>query len=133
MACLFFPKQLLNTHQTCILFISKNLIMKKFFVTAFIMLLCLNTITALAEDKNAIKARVENMTDEQKEARYAQMKLRVAEIRDMDKSSLTKLEKKALRKELKEMNQEAKAAGKSGIYISISGLVIIILLLILLL
>ena len=73
------------------------------------------------------------MTDEQKEARYAQMKLRVAEIRDMDKSSLTKLEKKALRKELKEMNQEAKAAGKSGIYISISGLVIIILLLILLL
>lgn len=107
--------------------------MKKILVTACIMLLCLNTITTFAADKKTLQARVENMSEEQKEARYVQMKLRVDEIRNMDRSSLTKDERKALRNELKDMNKEAKAIGKGGVYISFAGIIIIILLLIILL
>lgn len=97
------------------------------------MLMSLSTITAMAESKAAIKARVESMTDEQKEARYVQMKQRVEEIKGMDKSTLSAEERKALKQELKDMNKEAKAIGKGGIYISFAGLIIIILLLILIL
>ena len=104
--------------------------MKKFFVTAFIMLLCFNITTSFATD-NIVS--VEKKTEEQKEARYAQMKQRVEEIRKMDKSSLSREERKALRTELKDMNKEAKANGKSGIYISVSALIIIILVLLLVL
>jgi Flp pilus assembly protein TadB len=107
--------------------------MKRMFVTALIMLLCLNTITAKAEDKKTLKARVENMSVEQKEARLVQMKLRVEEIKNLDRSSMSKEEKKDLRKELKDLNQEAKAMGSGGIYLSTAAVIIIILLLILLL
>jgi hypothetical protein len=96
------------------------------------MLLCLNTITVNAADKKTLKAKVENMTEEQKEARFVEMKQRVEEIKNMDKSSLSKNEKKQLRNELKDMNQEAKAIGRGGIYISTAALIIIILLLIIL-
>lgn len=107
--------------------------MKKICVTALVMLLCLNTITTFAEDKKTLRARVENMSGEQKEARYIQMKLRVDEIRNMDKSSLSAEERKGLRNELKDLKQEAKAIGKGGVYISFAGIIIIILLLIILL
>jgi hypothetical protein len=107
--------------------------MKRIWLTVLIMLLCLNTITALAEDKKTVQARVENMSEEQKEVRYIQMKQRVDEIKNMDKSALSKEERKALRSELKDMNQEAKAIGRGGVYISFAGLIIIILLLIILL
>ena len=107
--------------------------MKRIFVAALIMLLCLNSITAKAEDKKTLKARIENMSAEQKEARIVQMKLRVDEIKNMDKSSLTREERKDLRKELRDLNQEAKAISSGGIYLSTAAIIIIILLLILLL
>ncbi len=97
------------------------------------MLLTFSSFIAKAEDKKSILARVENMSEEQKETRLMQMKQRVIEIRNMNRSSLSKAERKRLRHELKDMNQEAKALGSGGIYISIAGLAIIILLLILLL
>ena len=107
--------------------------MKKIFVAVLVMLLSVNSLTAMAADKKTVQARVQNMTDEQKEARYLQMKQRVAEIKNMDLSALNKEERKGLRHELKDMNQEAKAIGKGGVYISFAGLIIIILLLILIL
>jgi DNA gyrase/topoisomerase IV subunit A len=107
--------------------------MKRICITAIIMLLCFNTITVNAADKKTLKAKVENMTEDQKEARYLEMKERVNEIKSMDKSSLTKNERKELRNELKDLNQEAKAMGRGGIYISTAALIIIILLLILIL
>ena len=76
------------------------------------------------------------MTEEQKEARMVAMKERVAEIKAMDKSTLTKEERKALRTELKQMNKEARAMGRhavTGVYISVGALIIIILLLIIIL
>lgn len=107
--------------------------MKRIFITALVMLLCFNTINVNAADKKTLKAKVENMTEEQKEARFLEMKQRVEEIKNMDKSSLTKDGKKGLRNELKDLKQEAKAVGRGGIYISTAALIIIILLLIILL
>jgi hypothetical protein len=56
---------------------------------------------------------------------------RVEEIKAMDISTLTPVERKALKKELRTIKQEMKAI--SGIYLSVGALIIIILLLILLL
>ncbi len=55
---------------------------------------------------------------------------RLNEINDMDKSSMTRPEKKALRKEVKEI-QQTMGNGNGGVYISLGALLIIILLLIL--
>lgn len=57
---------------------------------------------------------------------------RLQEIKDIDKSSLTRSEKKELRKEIKAINSEVRA-NKNGIYLSIGAAIIVILLLILLL
>lgn len=60
------------------------------------------------------------------------LKNRIQEIKAMDKSSLSRTQKKVLRQELRGMNS-AVAANNNGIYLSIGAIVIIILLLILLL
>ncbi len=61
--------------------------------------------------------------------RSQQLMNRLIEIRDMDKSNLTRTEKKELRKEVKEIKKEA----RRGVYLSVGAIIIIILLLILLL
>ena len=72
-------------------------------------------------------------TADMKEIRAQQMLQRLEEIRSMDKSTLTRAEKKDLRKEVKEMRKEARRDEIKGIFISIGALIIIILLLILIL
>ena len=57
---------------------------------------------------------------------------RLKEIKDMDKSNLSRAEKKTLRKEVKEIKTTMKASG-NGVYLSIGAILIIILLLILIL
>src|SRR5450432_2151104 len=66
------------------------------------------------------------------DARAQQLMTRLKEIRDMDKSNLTSSEKKALRKEVKEMKREVRR-NQNGIYLSVGAIIIIVLLLILLL
>ena len=66
------------------------------------------------------------------DAHAQQLVNRLKEIRDMDKSDLTSSERRALRKEVKEMKKEVKRNSK-GIYLSVGAIIIIILLLILLL
>lgn len=56
---------------------------------------------------------------------------RVYEIREMDRSNLTTVERKELKQELRGIKSELKAV--QGIYLSIGALIIIILLLILIL
>ncbi len=91
------------------------------------------TTTTVSYGKNDIA----NMTVAQREARIAEIKQRVTEIRAMDKSHLTSNEKKELRTELKNMRKEANAMsaanGGGGIYLSVGAIIIIILLLILIL
>ena len=103
--------------------------MKKFIyalVLVFTLGISTNTVSA-AEDK---KTKTE-MTAEQK-VQFERIVNRVEEIRNMDKSNLTREEKRALRKELKEMKEQARVLQK-GVYLSVGAIIIIILLLILIL
>src|SRR5690606_26030964 len=51
-------------------------------------------------------------TEEEIAMRMNEMRQRVNEIKEMDKSDLSRTERKALKKELREMNKEAKAMGQ---------------------
>ena len=86
-------------------------------------------VPAFATNENPVPV-TEKTTDE---AHAQQLMNRLVEIRNMDKSNLTSSEKKALRKEVKEMKREIRADKKSGIYLSLGAIIIIVLLLILLL
>lgn len=57
---------------------------------------------------------------------------RLEEIKTMDKSDMTRAEKRALRKEVRAIKAELKSTG-NGVYLSVGAIIIIILLLILLL
>ena len=92
----------------------------------------INTHAAPIEDKRPLKERVADMTDDQKKVRLEEIKLRATEIKEMDKSSLSRSERKALKRELKDMNKEARTM-RGGVYLSVGAIIIIILLLILIL
>ena len=77
------------------------------------------------------KEKLATMTDAQKEARLVEIKNRVEEIKTADKTSLSRSERKALKKELKQLNREAREV--RGVYLSVGAIIIIILLLILIL
>ena len=57
---------------------------------------------------------------------------RLDEIKEMDKSNLSRTEKKELRKEVKAIRTELRASN-NGVYLSVGAIIIIILLLILIL
>jgi len=103
--------------------------MKKLIYTlALIFTLGISTNTVSAADKNEPKTE---MTAEQR-AQFEKITSRVDEIRNMDKSNLTRAEKKALRAELRQMKDQARALS-GGVYLSVGAIIIIILLLILIL
>ncbi|PRY53059.1 hypothetical protein B0I27_10466 [Arcticibacter pallidicorallinus] len=89
-----------------------------------------NAATEVAKDPAKLE---ETMTAEQKEAKIRQIKQRVEEIKAMDKSHLSKQERKELKKEVREMKKQANAIGAGGVYLSVGAIIIIILLLILIL
>ena len=70
------------------------------------------------------------LPESSKEMLAKKIETRLVEIRNMDKTNLTTVEKKELRKEVKELKKEAR---RNGIYLSIGAVIIIVLLLILLL
>ena len=103
--------------------------MKKFiYALVLVFTLGISTNTVSAADKNEPK---KELTAEQK-VQFEKLVNRVEEIRAMDKSNLNRTEKRALRKELKEMKEQARALNQ-GIYLSVGAIIIIILLLILIL
>ncbi|MCX2478840.1 hypothetical protein OQY15_07025 [Pedobacter sp. MC2016-15] len=95
------------------------------FALIFMLGISMNTVSAATT-----KDKVE-MTMEQK-AQLEKITNRVEEIKAMDKSNMSKAERKELRKELREMKKEARAMG-GGVYLSVGAIIIIILLLILIL
>jgi len=95
------------------------------FALIFMLAISANTVSAAPK-----KDKVE-LTTEQK-VQLDRITNRVEEIKAMDKSNLSKAERKELRKELKEMKQQARAMG-GGVYLSVGAIIIIILLLILIL
>jgi hypothetical protein len=108
---------------------------RKFLLFAFITILSMTAVQVQAskDGKVALQEKTGTMTDEQKQARAAEIEKRAQEIKDMDKSNLSRLEKKDMRDELRNMNKESKAMGNGGIYLSIGGILLIILVLILIL
>jgi predicted Mrr-cat superfamily restriction endonuclease len=87
-----------------------------------------NTATVLKSDNSVI---FEDNMEKVSEGEIHPLEMRIYEIRNMDKSDLTAEEKQELRKELKDIRREANQPGR-GVYISISGLIIVILLILLL-
>ena len=97
------------------------------FILVFTLGISANTVSA-ADNKGKNKTE---MTAEQ-QIQFKRITDRVEEIRAMDKSSLTKSERKDLRNELREMKKQARAMN-GGVYLSVGAIIIIILLLILIL
>jgi hypothetical protein len=88
---------------------------------------CPSTMFAAEKNATAVTANTKEMPAEVKV-----MFNRLEEIKKMDKSSMTSVEKKELRKEVREIKANLKSTG-NGVYFSVGAIIIIILLLILLL
>jgi uncharacterized protein (DUF2141 family) len=86
--------------------------------------------TSKAENVFKPKEKVELTAEQAKQAEV--MMNRLEEIKAMDKSNMTRAEKKALRKEVKSIKM-AMADLNGGVYLSVGAIIIIVLLLILLL
>lgn len=76
---------------------------------------------------------VKNNTPTETAVRVEALTRRLEEIKAMDIESMTRKEKRALRKEVKSIEKEIKQVNDGGVYISVGGIIIILLLLILLL
>ena len=100
---------------------------KKIYFLATALMLMLATPSVMAKDAKSKP----DMTETQK-VRLAEITRRVEEIKSMDRSELSREERKALRSELQDMKKEAKAVN-GGVYLSVGAIIIIILLLILIL
>jgi hypothetical protein len=85
--------------------------------------------TIIAAEKNPTTLATDN---KEVPAEVKVMLTRLNEIKAMDKSSMNRIEKKALRKEVRTINASLRATG-NGVYLSVGAVIIIILLLILLL
>ncbi len=103
---------------------------KKIYLLAMAIALTVISPAVMAKDGSS-KSKEAPLT-EQQQARINTIEARVLEIKEMDKSSLSRQEKKELRKELLEMKKEAKVLS-NGVYLSVGAIIIIILLLILIL
>lgn len=98
----------------------------KKIIPVLLMSMCISLFTPVfAAETTPVKA-----AETPKEVMANRIESRLVEIRKMDKSNLTSVEKKELRKEVKNLRKEARS---NGVYLSVGAIIIIILLLILLL
>ena len=74
----------------------------------------------------------EAVNNKSNEARAIELQSRLEEIKAIDKADLTRVEKKELRREVREIKKEL-AAVSGGVYLSVGAIILIALLLILLL
>lgn len=105
----------------------------KIYLMLALMMLAFTFGPTTVSAKPADDVPAKTYTDEEIEIRMNEMRQRVKEIKEMDKSELSRAERKALRQELRDMNKEARAFGERGVYLSVGAIIIIILLLILIL
>lgn len=103
--------------------------MKKIKLTVLSLLLFLAIaplqVNAETEKNNPTEASMES-------ARATELLKRLDEINTLDKSAMTRTEKKEARKEVRAINKELKQLD-GGVYISVGAIIIILLLLIILL
>lgn len=108
----------------------KTSLMKKFIVCGLISLLAFSiTPTPLQAKSNPVTT---NSTPSSGNSQSQALHLRLEEIKEMDKTQLTSLERKELRKEVKSIKKQLETMN-GGVYLSVGAVIIIVLLLILLL
>jgi len=109
--------------------------MKKliYALTAILILSFSAQHTAAAPVTDKVPVKESPMTDAQKEARVHEISRRVEAIKAIDRSKLSREQRKELRNELKELKKEARAVTGGGIYLSVGAILLIILALIILL
>lgn len=102
--------------------------MKAKFLLSFGLIIILLTSPILA-------ANLKNVTDPQPKYSPEVQRIvdRVNELKEIDRSTLTKAERKDLKNEVRELKDEANAANGNGVYLSVGAIIIVILLLILIL
>lgn len=111
--------------------------MKKTIIGVFMIIFSLGATTAFAKkvdsgsnsESKAVKNETENKLTEEE---VNHLRMRVEEIRDMDKSELTVEERRELKSELKEIKKNVKKGGGT-VYIGAGTLILVIILVILLL
>src|SRR5690606_25441465 len=86
---------------------------------------------ALASPACAVTADPVALTEETPGEKIERLQKRIEEIHAMDRSKMSRAERKALKKEVRQIRDEVKALS-GGVYISVGALLIIILLIILL-
>ena len=89
-----------------------------------------NTYAASIGNNRPNRERMDGMSDEQKKVRLEEIRIRVNEIKEMDKSGLSNSERKAIKKELREMKKESKE--KKGVFLSVGAIIIILILVLIL-
>ncbi len=111
--------------------------MKKIVFFTCLMILSLNVSLVFASDaKSASEMKSgsymvsENMGDKLSEEEIHHIEMRIKEIRDIDRSDLTEEERQELRKELKDIRDVV--SRPSGVYISVGGLLLILILILIL-
>ncbi len=107
------------------------MITKKILRIAPLVLLMAITLPA-SSSMIALGSSQTNSASNTETTRAQQLEQRLEEIRNIDRSEMTRLEKKGLRKEVKAIKKEGKGLS-GGVYLSVGAIIIIILLLILLL
>lgn len=112
------------------MFNQNDINMKKFTLSLMIIVLSLTVIptAAFADTNNPVITKSAPEVPAEVQVMYN----RLEEIKSMDKSEMTRAEKKELRKEVRSIKSELRSTG-NGVYLSIGAIIIIILLLILLL
>lgn len=98
-----------------------------YFLTLF-MLLSLTPLHSKAEPTAILKEKTKKVESEEAKVMLA----RIDAIKAMDKSDMTRAEKKELRKEVRTIKSNLADLGQ-GVYLSAGGIIIILLILILLL
>lgn len=107
--------------------------MKRTIFLVLIMILSVGAYTVWASNDEPLApettALSETFDEVDADEEIALLKARVEEIRDMDKSELTREEKRELRKELRDTQKELQAR---GVYIGAGTLILLIILILLL-
>ncbi|MEQ9465786.1 MAG: hypothetical protein RLN88_00155 [Ekhidna sp.] len=102
--------------------------MKKYIISLVVALTMIAAIPAYATPSET-SGSTESGTTSDKAVLLIE---RLERIKDMDKSAMSPVEKRAIRKEVKSINKELKQLG-GGVYMSVGAVIIILLLLIILL
>jgi uncharacterized protein (DUF2141 family) len=109
---------------------STNMRKNAIYLMTAVSLLSFVPTTSKAEANINAKDKIELTTEQAQQAQV--MVNRLEEIKTMDKSNLTRTEKKSLRKEVRTIKANL-ADLNGGVYLSVGAIIIIVLLLILLL